>query len=284
MKNLKALLIKAKELSQGEDSGLPDTLRDLIFYSPKFPARLKQQQLLNDAETFNVIIHDPHFAKGDLEVNCFRWGNGKRKVLLTHGWGSKAADFSELITDLRAHPDLEIIAFDAPGNGSSEGKLTNLLLFARAVEAIVAQHGTPEILIGHSLGCMANAIAMQNFPEKVKVLISLAPLIQLKEHFVGTLNSVNIPQYAQDAFFEEFSKIFNVNAEDFTLTALYQRQPELVHLLAYDVNDKVSPVEYMREFLSLHPGIKTVKFDDIGHEKMLKDERVVEAIIASLEH
>jgi len=274
--------MKAKELSQSEDSGLQGTLRDLIFYSPKFPARLQQQQLLNEAETFKVTIHDPHFAKGDLNVNCFRWGNGKRKVLLTHGWGSKAADFSELISTLKANTEFEIIAFDASGNGSSEGELTNLLLFARAVEAIVAQHGTPEILIGHSLGCMANALAMQSFPEKVKVLISLAPLIRLKEHFVGTLNSVNVPQYAQDTFFEEFAKIFNANAEDFTLSALYQRQPELFHLLAYDVNDKVSPVEYMREFLALHPGIKTVAFDDIGHEKMFKDARVIEEIMKAV--
>ena len=95
---------------------------------------------------------------------------------------------------------------------------------------------------------------------------------------------MNVPQYAQDTFFEEFAKTFNANAEDFTLFAFYLRQPELVHLLAYDVNDKVSPIEYVREFLALHPGIKTVAFDDIGHEKMFKDARVVEVIIRSLEH
>ncbi len=56
-----------------------------------------------------------------------------RKLLITTGWGSKAADFSELIQALRAIDDLEIIAFDAPGNGSSEGELSNLLLFIFSV-------------------------------------------------------------------------------------------------------------------------------------------------------
>ncbi len=274
--------MKAKELSHGEGSGLQHTLHNLMFYSPKFPARLHQQQLLSEAESFKVSIHDTHFAKRNLEVNCFRWGNGKRKVLLTHGWGSKAADFSELISALRANTEFEIIAFDASGNGSSEGELSNLLLFAKAVEAIAAKYGIPEILIGHSLGCMANALAMQSFPGKVKILVSLAPLIKLKENFNDTLNAVGVPLSVQDVFFEEFAKTFNTPAEDFTLSALYQSQPELFHLLAFDVSDKVSPVEYTREFLVSHPEIKAVAFDDIGHEKMLKDVRVIEEVMKAV--
>ena len=108
------------------------------------PVRLQQEQLLNEAEKFSLRVSDDYFAKKDLLFNGFKWGNGSRKVLITHGWGSKAADFSEIITGLKRVNDLEIIAFDAPGNGSSEGELSNLLLFSEAVKAIILNYGKPD--------------------------------------------------------------------------------------------------------------------------------------------
>lgn len=83
--------------------------------------------------------------------------------MITHGWGLKAADFTELITGLNENKDLQTIAFDAPGNGSSEGKLSNLLLFVQAVKAVVFHYGPPAVIIGHSLGAMADVIALKKW-------------------------------------------------------------------------------------------------------------------------
>ncbi|WP_029277036.1 alpha/beta fold hydrolase [Pedobacter borealis] len=109
-----------------------------------------------------------------ISINCFSWGNGKRKVLLTHGWASKALDFYELIIELLKIDDLEIIAFDAPGNGSSISEFSNLMLYAGSVKSIALNYAHPDALIGHSLGGMANVIALQE--------LGLPPICLLASH------------------------------------------------------------------------------------------------------
>ena len=125
MKKLKQIFTEVKTGSSRRPEELNQLLWQLICYSPKMPVRFQQQQLLDEAEEFSLKAKDDYFAHKELIFNGFKWENGKHKVLITHGWGSKAADFSEMITALREIDDLEIIAFDAPGNGSSEGELSN---------------------------------------------------------------------------------------------------------------------------------------------------------------
>ena len=83
---------------------------------------------------------------GELNFNTFKWGSGNKKILITHGWGSKAADFVELITALLLVDDVQVLSFDAPGNGSSEGELSDLILFVQGVEAMIKNYGRPEVV------------------------------------------------------------------------------------------------------------------------------------------
>src|ERR1700743_191371 len=158
MKKLRQIFTEVKAATSHTPDELNQLLWQLICYSPKMPVRFQQQQLLDEAEKFSLKAKDNYFAHKELVFNGFKWGNGKHRVLITHGWGSKAADFTELITALREINDLEIIALDAPGNGSSEGELSNLLLYIEAVKAVISNFGDPYIMIGHSLGGMANVI------------------------------------------------------------------------------------------------------------------------------
>src|SRR5689334_8298653 len=101
MKKLKQIISEIQTLDQDTAVGFTPLLWQYICYSPKMPARLQQQQLLEDAHTFALKIHDNYFAKEELRFNAFQWGTGKYKIVLTHGWGSKALDLSEIIMALR---------------------------------------------------------------------------------------------------------------------------------------------------------------------------------------
>ena len=278
MKKIKSLILAAKELSSADNENLNIALWNLICYSPRMPLRLHQQELLEEASTFQVQVYDEHFNQGRLQVNGFKWGNGSYKVLLTHGWGSKALDFHELITVLKEYEDLEIYAFDAPGNGSSEGELTNLLLYVEAIKSVIAKFGMANAFIGHSLGAMANILAVSGFKSnQPPLLVSIAPLIKLKEHFVSIMTNVNASEKAQNEFFRSFQSKFNVFADTLNLDALYSNN--LKHFLAYDPGDTVSPHKHLIEFLSKNPEIKNSKFDNIGHEKMHKDAQVIGEVV-----
>jgi pimeloyl-ACP methyl ester carboxylesterase len=280
MKKLKTVFNKVKSLNGTEAPDMINLLWQLICYSPKMPVRLQQQQLIDEAKPFTLEVDDPHFAKSTLKFNGFTWGNGKRKILITQGWGSKAADFAELITALKNIDGTQVIAFDAPGNGSSEGELSNLLLFAKAAEAVIKTFGAPNIIIGHSLGAMANAIAIKQTGIKPALLISIAPLINLKENFIASLNAADVAPDLQDKFFTDFETLFDMDASGFTLNNLYPAGSISRHGLAYDPEDKIAPFAFLESFLIAHPEVETKVYEGRGHERIIKDDTVIADIVS----
>lgn len=279
MKKLRQTIAEIQSLNFESSKELGSLLWQYICYSPKMPVRIQQQQLLDKAETSVLKVHDEHFAKKELSFNTFKWGNGKHKILLTHGWGSKAIDFSEIITALDQIGNFEIIAFDAPGNGSSEGDLSNLLLYIQAVKAVVLYYHKPDVIIGHSLGAMANVIALREMGIKPSILISLTPLLQLKENFEYSMNAIGISALNQTGFLNSFHDKFGVPASSFTFNNWYNFDDTLNHWLAFDVNDQISPYSYIENFLETHSTIKKSNYADVGHDKVIKSSVVISDLI-----
>lgn len=280
MKRLKQLIGDLKQQQGKPDAAL---MREFIFYSPKMPLRLHQEQLIAESKQFSLPVFDTYFTRSEISINCFSWGRGKRKVLLMHGWASKALDFYELIVALLKNDDLEVIAFDAPGNGSSVSEFSNLMLYADSVKSIALNYAQPDVLIGHSLGGMANVIAVQELAIRPQLLVSLAPLIRLKENFEQSLDSVNIANQDQAIFFANFEQEFPVPASYFNLTNLYQLKGETNHFLAFDPEDHISLYPFLKEFLDKYPAITSKSFEDVGHYKILKSVEVIEDIAKQIQ-
>lgn len=280
MKRLKQLIGDLKQQQNNPDAAL---MREFIFYSPKMPLRLHQEQLIAESKQFSLPVFDTYFTRSEISINCFSWGRGKRKVLLTHGWASKALDFYELIVALLKNDDLEVIAFDAPGNGSSVSEFSNLMLYADSVKSIALNYAQPDVLIGHSLGGMANVIAVQELAIQPQLLVSIAPLIRLKENFEQSLDSVNIASKDQEVFFTNFEQEFPVPASYFNLTSLYQLKNDINHFLAFDPEDHISPYPFLKEFLDKYPAITSKSFEDVGHYKILKSVEVIEDIAQQIQ-
>jgi pimeloyl-ACP methyl ester carboxylesterase len=246
------------------------------------PLRLQQEQLLNEAEKFSLTVSDDYFAKRSLTFNGFKWGTGKYKILITHGWGSKAADLIDIITPLKELSNIQVIAFDAPGNGSSEGDLSNLLLFKQAVEAIVSAYGEPDVMIGHSLGAMANIMALKDLGFKPSLLVSLTPLVRLKENFEASMTLAEVQQPAQAAFFESFEELFKKPAAYYNLNDRYLFDAQLNHWLAYDRGDIISPYPYLEDFLTTRPFIRTKNYEGTGHERMIKSAEMIVDLVMEI--
>lgn len=275
MKKLKQIFTEVKESSSLAPGELNQLLWQLICYSPKMTVRFQQQQLLDEAEKFSLQARDNYFAHKELTFNGFKWGSGRHKILITHGWGSKAADFAEMIMALQEIDDLEIIAFDAPGNGSSEGELSNLLLYIEAVKAIIARYGKPDVILGHSLGATANMIALKELMMSPQLLISLTPLIRLKENFEASMSAAEVSKQAQDDFLKSFEEVFQTPASRYNMTDLYDFDGKVSHWLAYDQLDLVSPSGFIEEFLTANQSVEDSCYEGIGHERIIKSTEVI---------
>ena len=282
MKKLKQIIAHTKEVAAANTTGFNDLIWQLICCSPKMPLRLHQEQLLNEAEHFSLTVSDDYFAKRELTFNGFKWGSGKHKILITHGWGSKAADFSDIIIALKEIDDVEIIAFDAPGNGSSEAELSNLLLFILAAAATIKVHGKPDVMIGHSLGAMANVMAIKEMNITPSLLVSLTPLVRLKENFEASMNAAGVQQPAQDEFLESFEGLFGYPASYYNLSQQYSFDVQPNHWLAYDEADLRAPYTYLQEFLNAHPTVNAKHYEGTGHERILKSPEMIADLVSKV--
>lgn len=279
MKKLKRIINEIKAATDKTTPGYNELLWQLICYSPKMPVRYPVNLLLDEAHQFSLKALDAFFSQSELNFNGFIWGSGRRKILLTHGWASKAADFYELITQLRTIPDTQIIAFDAPGNGSSDGDLANLLMYVQALKAIIREYGEPAVLIGHSLGAMANVITINETGINPKLLISLTPLVHLKENFKATMDANEVPAAAQEIFYADFRRVFNDRFSNFTLDARCQHGADLNHWIAYDEEDRIAPYQYLQDFLSTRNFIKTKAYNGAGHDKILIEPNMIADLV-----
>ncbi|GGG96059.1 hypothetical protein [Pedobacter zeae] len=79
MKRLKQIVNWLKLTQEAPDAAL---MREFIFYSPKMPLRLHQEELIAASKQFSLQVFDTYFTKANVTINCFSWGNGTGKCYL----------------------------------------------------------------------------------------------------------------------------------------------------------------------------------------------------------
>ena len=257
---------------------LMSALWNYISFPIRLPNRPHQKELLEQATHFSMQANDPYFAKKELSFNGYVWGNGSKKILLTHGWSSKATDFAEIIAALLELDDVQVIAFDALGNGSSEGELSNLMLYVKPLEAIINTYGMPDMVIGHSLGAMANIVALKAFEALPSLLISITPVVELQQNFTGMMKYAEVSPENQHHWFAAFEENYHLPVSYFDMKSLYALDPSTKHLVFYDKDDELLPYAQLSEFLNGQPQIVTQEFNGAGHYKILKEPGLIVAI------
>jgi hypothetical protein len=276
MKTYKQRLI---EVRKAEDPAARlKALWNYISFPIRLPNRPHQEELMAQASRFSMPVEDPYFAKKELTFQGYIWGSGSRKIYLTHGWSSKAADFTEIITALQLLEDVQIIAFDALGNGSSEGELSNLMLYVKPLEAIIQKYGMPAVLIGHSLGAMANVVALKSFELQPKLLLSITPVIELADNFTGMMNHAGVTPEDQSCWFQDFLDYYKLPVSYFDMKSLYSALPATKHLVFYDESDEMLPYTQLEVFLQQHSEIETQAFNGAGHYRILREPGFIEIL------
>ena len=90
---------------------------------------------------------------GRHEVVTYEWGDGRRPVLLVHGWRSRASRFAPMIEGL-----LELgyspVSYDAPGHGDSPGSAGTILDHEAIIRLLAERHG------GRFTGVVANSLGV----------------------------------------------------------------------------------------------------------------------------
>ncbi|GGC60592.1 alpha/beta hydrolase [Undibacterium terreum] len=255
----------------------PDQV-EALFHGFTHPRRKPlsdaEQGLLDQAEAHD-IVHE------GLHLSAWLWGKQhpvERRVLLMHGWESRAAHWGGFVPALLA-ADFQVCAFDGPAHGDSDGQQADVISFGRAAASVAQYFGPLHATIGHSAGSPATLYA---FSQGIKVNASVhisgpSSLVRM----LGNLERGMLPAELRQAFRQRFEAYLGQPASAMDIESL---QHGLRHraLIVHDREDAEVPYSEAVALQQAWPQAELVSVEGLGHRRILKDPDVIARTIAFL--
>lgn len=217
-----------------------------------------------------------------LHLHTYEWNpqhpNGQT-VLLLHGWESSSARWRRLCKALQQQ-GYRVLALDAPASGQSAGSTLNLLLFSRAIQAVVSEFGRPYAIVGHSLGAGAPVICTTMLgverPEKMVLMAPFADTIRVTRDFCQFFGFSDV---VEKAIGTEIKRRTGQPIEAFSVVERVQLLQDITGLVIHDTDDDVAPVAEGQAIANAW-NAQFLQTSGLGHR--LQDNSVNEAILAFL--
>jgi pimeloyl-ACP methyl ester carboxylesterase len=259
-------------LSDKISSSLTVRLATFLFTKP-INHKIPKRELAYQSQAKQHLLLVPAINK---KINVYTLGDGKKKVLLTHGWSGRGTQLSK-IADAFHQKGYQVISFDGPSHGKSDGNTTLMPEFIASIHEINKHFGLFEFAIGHSLGAMATLhAASTTFQVKKIVTIGAGDLIDdIIKDFVRRMK---LKSKYIDLLRHHFEKKRNEKMSDYdaSYSASKVNTPTLI---IHDENDKDVPVSCAHHIHKHHLNSNLLITKDLGHNKILGDEKVIEEII-----
>jgi len=243
---------------------------DLWFRTRRFPESAAGRQVSLNAMHETLMV-------GDIPVAVYGWGAGPR-VLFIHGWSGRGSQVAAFVEPL-LNTGYQVIALDAPGHGATPGNRTNILECAGILLALQQHAGPIHAAITHSFGGMVLAYAMNHGLSVQRVVCISAPadVVFLVEKFARTLNMH--PAVVRDLR-RRLEQRFDYDYWGRTATESNARRLTSPALIIHDELDASVPWQQGARIAAAWPGARFLKTRGLGHGRILRDSRVVNAVVA----
>jgi pimeloyl-ACP methyl ester carboxylesterase len=244
----------------------------------KQPLNKLETSLLQQSKQYSVD------CKG-YKISVYEWSNNssaeQKTVLLTHGWGGHALNFSYLINKLLAEK-FKVIAFDSPAHGNSSGKQTNLLYNTYALLGVSEYIGNVDALIGHSFGSMAIAYALDLCKQttqlsKVKKIVLIASPNKLADIFAAFALAMKLPNSVLTIFHQKLEAMAQRTIHTMSTVEFLQNYRGET-LVVHDYNDRIVPFAEA-ESVAQDTSSSLFSTSGYGHVRILAAADVIDKII-----
>jgi pimeloyl-ACP methyl ester carboxylesterase len=216
------------------------------------------------------------------DIVTYAWAHGPETVLLVHGWRGRASQFGPIVRELRAE-GYRVIAFDAPANGDSAGRHTDIRDYLAAIDELQRRHGMFRLIVGHSFGALAALTAVREGTAAggVVAIAGMADARYLVDSFAAR---VGIGTASADVLAREFTeRVLPGVAEPYArFDAVRDPLPAGVPLLV--VHDRADREVAVGESLRLHEAhgerSRLVLTEGAGHSRVLGADATLDAVTA----
>ena len=216
-------------------------------------------------------------------VAAWRFGAGPT-VALVHGWGGHAGQLGSFVEPL-VTAGFQVVTFDAPGHGESEGspmgfRQSSFLDFAAVVEALVARLGPLDGLVGHSGGAGAAGVLLRRGVRPARVVL-VAPLVHPWSYVPGFARALGLDDRVVALFRGEVERRLAVRWEELDLTSAPVRALAPPTLVVHDAEDREVPHAEGASLVGAWPA-RLVTTSGLGHYRVLRDRAVIAEAVGFL--
>lgn len=252
-----------------------------LFCTPqRLPRRKWEHAALATARAFRVP-----FGPGALAA--YEWNpQGRRTVLLVHGWEHRAA-FWGVMADGLVRAGFRVVAFDGPAHGDSPGRRTTLPEFAGATQAVADYLGTVWAVVGHSFGAATTAGLPVQFNQagtgelpRLVLMSAPADTPAVARRFAELLQ---LPPRVLARMGRHIRALTGREAESFSLSQAAGQVRAARVLLLHDCQDEAVPFADAQAVVRSWPGLEFQPTTGLGHNKIMRDAGVIRRIARFLE-
>lgn len=194
-------------------------------------------------------------------------------VMLVHGWGGSAGDMIPLAGAF-ANAGYRAVLFDMPGHGRSSGRESSLVEFLRAMRAVTAALGTPDIIVGHSFGGTAAVFGITELGLSVRGAVLVAPAPGPAYYVERFARAVGLPPERAGGMMRHVVERVGRTPEslDALTVAPSVRVPGVIF---HDPRDREVPFAYAEQLVGVWETSRLIPMPGRGHKRILRDAEVI---------
>lgn len=223
------------------------------------------------------------FLQQGKKIRGYRWNQdaGKR-LLILHGFESSCRKFDHHISRA-VKAGYEVLAFDAPAHGSSDGKQVTLLDYVEMISKVEKLYGHIDSYLCHSFGGFALVMYLEKRPHDAKTrAVLVAPASETTAAIDGFFQFLQL----NDKVRKEFDRIIHRLSGHWP--AYFSVKRALKHVSAsilwiHDEHDLITPIANAKEIITMgYPNIEFMVTKGLGHNKIYRDNEVKRKIFSFL--
>jgi pimeloyl-ACP methyl ester carboxylesterase len=174
----------------------------------------------------------------------------------------------------------EVLSFDAPAHGNSEGKSTNALEYAEMIQKVNELYGPVTGYIAHSFGGIGLSLAMEKMPHDTNTkIVFIAPATETTSAIDGALTMLHIKDAAIRKAFDDIIMEKSGHPTEWFSVRRAVKNISADILWIHDEDDDITPLsDALKVKDDNHNNIQFIITKGLGHRKIYHDAAVKKAV------
>ncbi len=215
------------------------------------------------------------FESAGSVVHGYEIGDGSRTALLIHGWAGSSRQYRRIALRL-TEEGYRCVVIDLPAHGIEAGRSTHAFEMADAIEIAGNALGKVDIVVAHSLGAMATAVAMQR-SLRADRLVLVAPGLRPHQALETFAAKLRLRPVVARAVEQSMEHRFGEDVWDRIPQAMLDMTVPSPTLIIHDADDDMVPIDHA-QLLAQRWGVGLVSTQGHGHNGVLRATEVIDHI------